>query len=171
MAKFLSVESNDGRHSTIGWKKAYWSNVSSRIQYGSEEKVNDKSKGNLSKFDAKNAPLTEYQARALHAAGYRRTKKNGKLGGKATVAWMRGKPTADKKYRTGWNVSAYKAAVILNSMRKRGLKLARKNVGAGDDDRIKIRGRSFLGATNSEVKKYVIEIMNQMKQEVTRVAR
>lgn len=145
LAKRQKVVRNDGTAATIGFNKSNDARIAAKHQFGDEQMVSASSlpKGNSSK----NGDATRRQAKALLEAGYKIPRKGGKGTKKPSQKWIME------------NLTVGKAGAILRWLRD-------QDETAKTSWKVKLPARSFLGASNEEVTRYVEQIMNQIKQEV-----
>jgi phage gpG-like protein len=168
VARYISVTDLSDKTANLGWKISGRSRLAAKIQYGSEEYVND-STTTADRLQADKA-CSVWQARQLVAYGYTQDGKKGRK--PATVRWLRGKLNEDGK-RANFHMTYKKAAAILDTMRRQNYKKSRAALGAaadlgGEDGKVNIPARSFLGATQQEIANYIDTIFEQMEQEMKR---
>lgn len=150
LAKRQRVVKNSGSEAKIGFNKSNDARIAAKQQFGDEQIISASSlpKGNGSK----DAGATRRQAKALIEAGYKIPRKGGKGTKKPSQKWIME------------NLSVGKAGAILRWLRD-------QDETAKTSWKVKLPARSFLGASNEDVTRYVEKIMTQMKQEIANGAR
>ncbi len=150
LSKRQKVVRNSGTEAKIGFNKSNDARIAAMQQFGDEQIVSASSlpKGNGSKHNA----ATRSQAKALIEAGYKIPRKGGKGTKKPSQKWIME------------NLNVGKAGAILRWLRD-------QNETAKTSWKVKLPARSFLGASNEDITRYVEKIMTQMKQEIANGAR
>lgn len=166
VAKLIGITSETNFSANIGWKKDTFGSLPARIHRGSLEYVRDEEKTSV--LGAGKSPCSVWQARQLIAYGYRRN--GSKKQPLATMRWLRGSKGADGR-RVNYNMTFGKAALILDDMRRRGFKKSRSELGASENEKVKIPQRPFLGASQADIVSYIDTIFEQVTKELARGTR
>lgn len=154
LARQLKVTQLTGTHAQIGFHNPVVSKIAAAQQVGKTQTVTAKSFERSSTSPTHyDKPATRKQAKALREVGYVVGKSKGKKGKKPSLKWVT------------QNLTVGQAGVIIKKLR----------IDAGETIKkswvTKLPARSFLGATQLEIARYIESIFTQMKQEVTHVAR
>lgn len=161
LVKELKVINANGDRADIGFYRPRWGQVAYIQQHGSSEMIDMRSRGrrtlNGDRVAASNsaayaaaafAPATNKQALELRTLGFK-TKVNGRTR-TVGIRWIK------------QNMTVAKAGAIIRSMREQ------QGISRNITWLTRLPARSFLGATEAEVKQYIDQFFNDMEQEIAR---
>ena len=151
LSKRQKVVRNNGTEAKIGFNKSNDARIAAKQQFGHEQTVSARSLPRKHLGYYSNA-ATRNQAKALIEAGYKIPRKGGKGTKKPSQKWIME------------NLNVGKAGAILRWLRD-------QDETAKTSWKVKLPARSFLGASNEDITRYVEKIMTQMKQEIANGAR
>lgn len=161
LVKELKVIEASGDSATVGFYNPRWSQVAYIQQHGSTEMINMRSRRrrtlNGNRISATNsaafaaaafAPATNRQALELRTLGFK-AKVNGRMK-TVGLSWIKS------------NMTVARAGTIIRSMREK------QGVSRNITWLTRLPARSFLGATNAEIRQYINQIYDDMEQELAR---
>ena len=151
LVRRLAVVRNDSEQAVLGFKNAFEGAIGYRHQHGETEtftaaKLKRRSGDNGSRSD----PATRLQAIALREAGFTIQKRKKKGGKRPTLKWVTE------------NLTIGQAGSILRELREAGGYQPKSHW------KTVVPARSFLGATDAEINRYVQDIFEQITQEIRR---
>lgn len=151
LVKFLKVINNNSTFAEIGFSSATTAQIAAEHQHGATTtvRVTDFSDSNTSR----DAPATRRQAKALREAGFKVNSANGKRKKSPSLKWVTE------------NMKVGQAGAALRYLRDKGEAESKQSWTTV------LPARSFLGATATEILKYIDQIFKDMKREINYAAR
>lgn len=152
LVKALKVVRNDSTKALIGFKGPVEGRIAAEQQHGITKTITSSGLSGTTK-NTHHSPATRRQAKALRAASFTIKTANGKRNKSPSLKWVQN------------NMKIGQAGAALRYLREQAGQTIKQSWTTT------LPARSFLGASATDISNHIDLIFNQMKQEVTRVAR